>query len=117
MDYKRINRLNEDHDEGFRSEILNMTVGEMLDKVATLDTQGDAEYEVIEDVLHAINDKLFSGYDADDGDIFNPEDTVEAPSEIPADEVDHKDNEGGHDYSDITSSDAGNDKGDLDFQF
>lgn len=68
-----LRKLNEDHENQLPTELLNMTVGEMLDKVGELDTNGDAEYEIIEDALRAINDKILgTGYDSDEVD-FTPE--------------------------------------------
>jgi|AntRauTorcE11897_2_1112592.scaffolds.fasta_scaffold32027_4 hypothetical protein len=73
MGYIRLKRLNEHHDNEMPAELLNMTVGEMLDKVGELDTNGDAEYEVIEDALRAISDNILgTGYEADEVD-FTPD--------------------------------------------
>ena len=47
----KLHRLYEDHENQFPIELLNMTIGEMLDKAEDLDTTGDAEYEVIENAL------------------------------------------------------------------
>ncbi len=66
MGYIRLKRLNEHHDDDMPAELLNMTIGEMLDKAEELDTKGDAEYEVIEDALRAIGDKILgTGYETE----------------------------------------------------
>jgi hypothetical protein len=81
MSYIRIDRLNEDHDGQLPVELLNMTVGQMLDKIGELDTKGDAEYEIIEDALKAISDKVLgNGYAADEIN-FTPDDSIEADDE------------------------------------
>jgi len=68
-----LKRINEDHENQLPAVLLNMTVGEMLDKVGQLDTNGDAEYEIIEDALRAINDKILgTGYDSQEVD-FTPD--------------------------------------------
>lgn len=114
MDYIKIDRLNEDHAQ-LNPELLNMTVGEMLDKVGELDTNGDAEYEVIEDVLKAINDKVLgNGYSNDDIN-FTPDAGVEVmdePNEIISDDEEVP-------TFDQVSGDMGQsqNQGGLDFEF
>lgn len=47
--------INEHHeDENFPTEILSITVGELLDKLGAVDTEGNAEYEIIEAVIKAV---------------------------------------------------------------
>lgn len=77
MSYIKIKRLNEDHNTKLPTELLNMTVGEMLDKVGKLDTANDAEYEIVEDALIAISDKILgNGYTQDEVN-FTPDEGVE----------------------------------------
>lgn len=64
-DFKSIDRLYETHAEGeISQELLSMTVGEMLDRLEELDTQDSVEYEIIEDVIKRLSDKIIG---------FNPE--------------------------------------------
>jgi len=47
--------INEHHgDENFPAEILSITIGELLDKLGAVDTEGNAEYEIIEAVIKAV---------------------------------------------------------------
>lgn len=96
MNYTKIKRLNEDHESALPAELLSMTVGEMLDKLGEIDTADSAEYEIIEDALAALKDRLVSdGYENDtaidtdntvevdnvDNDVdFNSEDEDEFPT-------------------------------------
>jgi len=81
MRYIKLDRLNEDHENQLSPELLRMTIGEMLVKAGELDTQGNAEYEVIEDALKAISDYILgNGYSNDEVN-FTPGDGVEAPDE------------------------------------
>jgi hypothetical protein len=85
----KLYRLYEDHENQFPVELLNMTIGEMLDKAEELDTTGDAEYEVIENALKAINDKILgNGYDSEEVN-FTKDSGVEVddePKEIMSDD-------------------------------
>jgi len=77
MSVIKIDRLNEDHEGKLPAEILDMSVGQLLDRVGALDTEGDAEYEIVEDALIAIKDKILgNGYPADDKN-FDTENSVE----------------------------------------
>lgn len=67
--YLQLNRLNESHDAPHTQmppEILDMTVGEMLDRIEQNDTDEDNRYEMIEDSILSCMDCLIgSGYDSD----------------------------------------------------
>ena len=77
MDYIRLKKLNEDHDNVIMDEILDMSVKELLDKVEELDSIEDAEYEVIEAALIALKDKIIGdGYESDEINV-TPDETVE----------------------------------------
>lgn len=105
-----LKRLNENHDTQLPDELLNMTVGEMLDAVGELDTNGDADYEIIEDALKAISNKILgTGYEGDEVD-FTPE-GVEG-----ADEEERIDSEESQipTYNDITAGADGTDRGTSD---
>ena len=56
MEYFKLNRLaiNEHHGDDFTDELLSMTVGEVLDRLGAIDTESNAEYEVIEAALKAV---------------------------------------------------------------
>lgn len=62
--FKSIQRLNEDHEAVLNPEILSMTVGEMLDTLEAHDTKDSAEYEIIEDAIVALSNKII-GYSND----------------------------------------------------
>ena len=120
MDYKKIHRLNEDHEFQIPAELLNMTVGDMLGKVGDLDTDGDAEYEIIEDALKAISNKMGNGYERGDALDVAPDDTVEI-KHSEDDEINFTDDDKSNDdfptYDDITS-DTNRGKDDIDdFEF
>ena len=120
MDYKKIQRLNEDHEFKIPAELLNMTVSDMLDKVGELDTEGDAEYEIIEDALKAISNKMGSGYEMEDTLDVAPEDTVEI-KHSEDEEINSTDDDKGNDdfptYDDITGG-GNSGKDDIsDFEF
>lgn len=77
--FKSIDRIRESHDVGVISpEVLAMTVQELLDKLEAHDTQDSAEYEIIEDAIKSLSDKLV-GYDNDNLDMYG--DGVEADNE------------------------------------
>ena len=82
-------QLNESHEGQIPGELLSMSVSELLDKVGELDTNGDAEYEIIEDALIALKDKILgNGYSNDEVN-FTPDNGVEAaddPAKIISDE-------------------------------
>ncbi len=61
-------------------ELMSMTVQEVLDKVGSLDTRGDAEYEVLEEALKAVCPKICSGSYDSDTDLDSP-DSVEVDDE------------------------------------
>lgn len=126
MKQKRItlNRLNESHDEGMvqmPQEVLDMTVGEMLDMIEKNDTDSDDRYEKIEDAIFSCLDCLMpSGYDSDQsysefGSVEGDEDGMFGSS----------DDESGYDedfssdlpsYSDMPNDDsAGNSLDDFNF--
>lgn len=66
MDFNDIDKLSESHEMDLTKELLSMSVGDMLDKLEGLDTYGDAEYEIVEAALKALNSKIVSqGYDSD----------------------------------------------------
>ena len=78
---RRLRRLNESHENLLPDELLSMTVADLLDKVGELDSQGDAEYEVVEAALIALKDKLMgTGYPADEVD-FTPDGVENAGDE------------------------------------
>jgi hypothetical protein len=114
MDYMKIDRLNEDHDNQLPAELLNMTVGEMLNKVGDLDTDGNAEYEVIEDALKAINDKVLgTGYSNDEVN-FTPDAGVEVaddPTQIISDEEEVPT------FDQVADGNQSQNQGGLDFEF
>lgn len=66
--FEKIKRLNEHH-ESFGPEVLDMTVGELLDKLESLPTREAIEaYSVIEDQLYLVLPDLQEGsYDAGEG--------------------------------------------------
>ena len=77
--FKSIDRIYESHDEGVISpEVLAMTVQELLDNLEANDTQDSAEYEIIEDAIKSLSNKLV-GYDNDNLDMYG--DGVEADNE------------------------------------
>lgn len=78
MDYKKIKRLNESH-ETISPEVLNMTIGEFLDRAGEMDTAGNAEYEVIEDAIKALSMSMDAGYPREQS--LDDIESVEAPEE------------------------------------
>ena len=77
MAYIKLRKLNEDHEGKLPAELLDMSVRDMLDRVGTLDTAGDAEYEIVEDALIAIKDKILGDGYASDEVNFTPDNAVE----------------------------------------
>jgi len=78
MEFIKLRKLNEDHERAMPQELLDMTVGDMLDRVGQLDTAGDAEYEIVEDALIAIKDKILGdSYSREEEVDFTSDDTVE----------------------------------------
>jgi len=82
--YNSIERLNEDHcygnnpDSPMPQELLDMKVGDLLDKVASFDSDGDAEYEALTAVLDALSSKIMPGSHEGDSPVSdNGNDTVE----------------------------------------
>jgi hypothetical protein len=66
MDFNDIDKLSESHEMDLTKDLLRMSVGDMLDKLEGLDTYGDAEYEIVEAALKALNSKIVSqGYSSD----------------------------------------------------
>lgn len=55
MELKRLS-INEHHDDAkdFPQEFLDMSIGDVLNKMSAIDTDGDAEYEILEAALIAI---------------------------------------------------------------
>jgi hypothetical protein len=77
--FKSIDRIHESHDMGVISpEVLSMTVEDLLNKLESMDTQDSAEYEIIEDAIKSLSDKLV-GYDNDSFDVYG--DGVEVDNE------------------------------------
>lgn len=101
MKVTRLERLNESHEMDLSSELLNMTVGEMLNKLEELDTHNDAEYEIIEDALKAVSDKLFyeTGYESDRE---LTDDSIEAGEEM--EEVDFTEDDDMPSFSDLENN-------------
>jgi len=67
-DYTTIDRLLEgEHiygnnpDDPMPQELLNMTIKDLLDKVASFDSEGDAEYEALKSILDAVGARVSSG--------------------------------------------------------
>jgi hypothetical protein len=112
----KINRLNESHEMDLTKELLNMTVGEMLDSLEKLDTYGDAEYEIVEAALKALNDNISgSGYDSDKS--FEYE-SVETEDKV--EDVDFEEDSSMPSYGDIEAANISNQKqegGSGDFEF
>jgi len=126
MSYIKLNKLNEQESLDLTSEILNMTVGEMLGKAASMDTDGDAEYEIIEDALRAISDKLGDSYEkSDDNDDvnFSAGDSVERPTDDDKDnfsddgDINDSNDKDMPTYDDIAGSSAGGQQGIDNFNF
>lgn len=60
----KLTRLNESHEMDLPQELLSMTVQDMLDRIESIDTLGDAEYEIIELALNTLaTDIINSGYE------------------------------------------------------
>jgi len=86
-DYTMINRINEDHGGTFPDEVLNMTVGDMLNKLEELDSQDSAEYEIIEGAIRAVCDSIMSdGYKSDSD--YSELGSVEADNDLEDDSSD-----------------------------
>lgn len=82
--YTSIERLDEGHcfgnnpDSPMPQELLDMKIGDLLDKVASFDSEGDAEYEALTAVLDALSSKIMPGSHEGDSPVSaNSNDTVE----------------------------------------
>ena len=103
-DYTTIERLLEgEHcygnnpDSPMSQELLNMTVKDLLDKVASFDSEGDAEYEALTSILDAVSARVSSGSHEGDSainidgtetvevgdDQVTPEEAADAPISTP----------------------------------
>lgn len=92
MNYTKIKRFNESHESTISPEILNMTIGEFLDRAGEMDTEGNVEYEVIEDAIKAMSNNFDAGYPREEGldnvgSIESTEDEVEFTDDD-SDEID-----------------------------
>jgi hypothetical protein len=107
--FKSIDRLYEMHAEGEVSqELLSMTVGEMLDRLEELDTQDSVEYEIIEDAIKRLSDKII-GFNPESNRLADPA-GVEMENEYPEPEM-------GDDmisFGDMNQGAADQSSGDLD---
>ena len=84
----KLNRLaiNEDHGNtnDFPQEFLDMTIGDVLNKMSAIDTPEDAEYEVLEAALIAIKPIMLAnakGMERDGDELDFP--SIESEEEIP----------------------------------
>lgn len=82
--YTSIERLEEGHCYGnnpndpMPQDLLDMKIGDLLDKVASFDSEGDAEYESLTSILNALAAKILPGSHEGDSPVStNSNDTVE----------------------------------------
>ena len=113
-------RLNESHEMDLPQELLSMTVQDMLDRIESIDTLGDAEYEIIELALNTLaTDITNSGYERSED--LSVEGSVEGSES--EEEIDFSDSDLDDDmptFSDIDSGNMSNDRPSdsiEDFQF
>lgn len=78
-------KINEHHEDDFPAELLSLTVGEVLDRLGAVDTEDNAEYEVIEAALKAVAATLLAKAQPEDieGDIEMDIDFGEADIDEP----------------------------------
>jgi hypothetical protein len=81
MNSIKLSRLNESHEFDLPKELLSMTVEEMLDRLESIDTMNDAEYEMIEAAIGSLaNDIMSTGYEREEG--LPLDSTVEVGDEV-----------------------------------
>jgi hypothetical protein len=99
--------INEDHSDAkdFPQEFLDMTIGDVLNKMSAIDTPEDAEYEILEAALIAIKPIMLAN--AEQGDVDG--DALEAPSEDESEIPDFIDT--------IGDGDSKEEEDKLDFEF
>lgn len=63
----KLKRLIESHELDISPQLLDMKIGDMLDKMDSMDTLSDTEYEIVELILKTMsNDIIQPGYDREE---------------------------------------------------